>query len=159
MTRIEQIRILVAELGVLRSELVGDLPADVESRWRHLQAELEDQVREERRAQVAGAPQIRPKFGEMGGPSLTTLLLEEAARASSNSDDAWTDAYDTANEYLAVAITFARVAVGLQVSSRSTAVNLALEELNTRTLEQREAYGRAKGALNDLFARLEKGEL
>ncbi len=102
----------------------------------------------------------REKFGQIGGPSLSTLLLEEAARASSRSDSAsLTDAYDTAREYWAVAVTFARVAVGLQVSSRPTAVALALEELPTRTVEQREAFGRAKDALTDFFARLERGEL
>lgn len=53
----------------------------------------------------------RPKFGEWGGPSVQTLLLEKALQESKRADDACaSDAYDTAREARVVARAFAYAA-------------------------------------------------
>ncbi len=51
MKRIEEIRILLCDLDVIRSRSLGKLPQDDEEAWRRIQARVETLVREERRHQ------------------------------------------------------------------------------------------------------------
>ncbi len=56
MKRIDEIRFLVADLDVVRTNVLGKLPVEEEETWRRIQGRLEDLVREERRVQSENPP-------------------------------------------------------------------------------------------------------
>lgn len=56
MRRIDEIRFLVADLDVVRTNVLGKLPVEEEETWRRIQGRLEDLVREERREQSENPP-------------------------------------------------------------------------------------------------------
>lgn len=68
MDRLEELRLVIADLGCLRVRLLERLPEPTLREWRRLQSEAERLIREERRAREDSASQGASRWSRASAP-------------------------------------------------------------------------------------------